>query len=249
MTKTYSYNKQKTKWEMSKIYFENRYNKPKKSFIDVKNIILKKFKKKKLKLLDVGSADSSFCYYLSNNKSIEVTNLEYDKSLVNYSKKKFPDFKIIQGDINNCKKIKRESFDVITCIGVISIFDDFRPSVNEMLRMVKKNGLIIISNMWNSFPIDLNIKIRRSEGKKPFNNTKWESGWNMISVNTMTKFLKFNKKVKKFKFINFFMDIELPKNEKNLMRAWTIKNNKGRKTHFNGIGREIDKKILVIDLK
>ena len=58
---------------------------------------------------------------------------------------------------------------MITCLGVMSIFDDFRPSLNEMIRMCKKSGLIIINNMWNSFPIDLNIKIRRSSSVKKDN--------------------------------------------------------------------------------
>ena len=246
----YSYKKQKQKWEMTDIYFQNRYQTPKKTFKISHQIIKKKFKNKNIELLDVGSAECAFSFYLSQkNKKTSVTNLEYDNKLVQLSKKNFPNFKIIRGDINSCKKIKTNSFNVITCLGVMSIFDDFRPSLNEMIRMCKKSGLIIINNMWNSFPIDLNIKIRRSSSVKKDNYMNWESGWNMISVATMSKYLDEHKKVKKFTFRNWHMDIDLKKKNSNLMRAWTIKNSKNQRVHFNGIGREIDKKFLIIEKK
>ena len=129
------------------------------------------------------------------------------------------------------------------------IFDDFRPSLKEMLRVCRPKGIIIINNMWNTYPIDLNIKIRRSVSLKKDNFKNWESGWNMISISTISNYLKSLKNVKRFKFIDWYMDVDLKKNNKNLMRAWTIKDNKNRRIHFNGIGRIIDKKFLVIEVK
>jgi len=246
----YKYKNQKQKWKMSDIYYENRYDRPKKTFNISFNIIKKKFVNKKIDLLDVGSAECAFGNYLYKKyKNIDITNLEYDKKLVKFSKKNFPNFKIIHGDINNCKKLKNSSFNVISCLGVLSIFDDFRPSLKEMLRVCRPKGIIIINNMWNSYPIDLNIKIRRSVSLKKDNFKNWESGWNMISISTISDYLKSLKNVKRFKFIDWYMDVDLKKNNKNLMRAWTIKDNKNRRIHFNGIGRVIDKKFLVIEVK
>ena len=246
----YSYRRQKQKWQMSNIYFENRFNKPQLNFKISLDVIKKKYKKNNIKLLDVGAAECAFAYYLKkNSQNIDVTNLEYDKKLVNFSKKKFPDYKIIHGDINKCKKIKSSYFDTITCLGVISIFDDFRPSINEMLRICKPKGLIIINNMWNAYPIDLNIKIRRSVPVKKDNFKNWESGWNMLSISTISNFLHTSKSVKKFEFFDWYMNVDLKKNKKNLMRAWTVKNKNKKRVHFNGIGRVIDKKFLVIEKK
>ena len=77
---------------MSNIYLENRFNKPKQTFKISHDFIVKKFKKNNIKLLDVGAAECAFAYYLKkNSKNIDVTNLEYDKKLINFSKKKFPD--------------------------------------------------------------------------------------------------------------------------------------------------------------
>lgn len=248
--KTYNYKKQKQKWQMSSIYLENRFNAPKKTFKISYSFIKKKFKNKKLKLLDVGSADCGFANYLNKKeKNFNITNLEYDKKLVNFSKKIFPDYKILQGDINKCKKLKDSFFEVVTCLGVLSIFDDFRPSINEMIRVCKPKGIIIINNMWNTYPIDLNIKIRRSIPIKKDNFKNWESGWNMLSISTISNYLKSYKSVKKFKFYNWYMDIDIKKDNKNLMRAWTIKNKDNKRIHFNGIGRVVDKKFLVIEKK
>lgn len=246
----YSYKKQKQKWQMSNIYLENRFNRPKKTFKISYNFIKKKFKNKDLKLLDVGAAECAFANYLEKKaKNIKITNLEYDKKLVNFSKKIFPEYRIIKGDINKCKKLKNSFFDVVTCLGVLSIFDDFRPSINEMLRVCKSKGVIIINNMWNTYPIDLNIKIRRSIPIEKDNFKNWESGWNMLSISTISSYLNSCKSVKKFKFHNWYMDLDLKKNNKNLMRAWTIKDKNNKRIHFNGIGRVIDKKFLVIEKK
>ena len=246
----YSYKKQKQKWQMSNIYLENRFNKPKKTFKISYNFIKKKFKNKNLQLLDVGAAECAFANYLKKNtKNIDITNLEYDKKLVNFSKKIFPDYKIIHGDINKCKNIKNSFFDVVTCLGDLSTFHDFRPSTNEMLRVCKPKGIIIINNMWNTYPIDLNIKIRRSISVKKDNFKNWESGWNMLSISTISSYLNSCKTVKKFKFYDWYMDVDLKKNNKNLMRAWTIKNKNKKRKKLNEIGRVIDKKFLVIEKK
>ena len=45
------------------------------------------------------------------------------------------------------------------------------------------------------------------------------------------------------------MSVDLKKDKKNLMRAWTIKDKNKKRVHFNGIGRIIDKKFLVIEKK
>ena len=86
----YKYKNQKQKWKMSDIYYENRYDRPKKTFKISYNIIKKKFVNKKIDLLDVGSAECAFGNYLYKKyKTINITNLEYDKKLVKFSKKKF----------------------------------------------------------------------------------------------------------------------------------------------------------------
>ena len=45
----YSYRRQKQKWQMSNIYLENRYNKPKQTFKIALDVIKKKFKKNNTK--------------------------------------------------------------------------------------------------------------------------------------------------------------------------------------------------------
>ena len=235
---------------MSKIYHENRYDNPKQTFEMTYKEIKNYFKKKNnIKIIDFGGAEAALAYYLlKKNPNFQITNLEYDKKLVNLSRKNVPDCITINGDINNCPKIKSNNFDVVVCLGVISIFDDFRPAINEMLRVAKKGGLIIINNMWNSFPIDLLIKVRhsRSDSQSKFNN--WESGWNMISINTISKFLKHNKKVKKFFFKKVIMKKDLFRKKDNLLRSWTQKDKYGKRYHFNGIGRLLDKRLLMIQI-
>tara|TARA_B100000029_G_scaffold369398_1_gene363229 strand:- start:3161 stop:3871 length:711 start_codon:yes stop_codon:yes gene_type:complete len=234
---------------MSNIYLQDRYKDPKQVFKTIYKIINNYNKDKNLKIIDFGGAEGAFAHFVINQQpNYEITNIEYDKKLLELSKKNVPLCKSIIGDINSCPKIKNNSYDIVTCIGVISIFDDFRPSINEMLRVVKKGGLIIINNMWNSYPIDLLIKVRHAKNgsQKKFNN--WESGWNMISIKTISEFLKNKKKVKSFSFKKVIMKKDLLKNKNNLLRSWTNKYKNGERYHFNGIGRLLDKRLLIIQI-
>ena len=48
-------------------------------------------------------------------------------------------------------------------IGVLSIFEDFETSLNNLTRWTKKGGKIYIFSFFNNYPIDVNIKFSKSE--------------------------------------------------------------------------------------
>ena len=62
----------------------------------------------------------------------------------------------------------------------------------------------------------------------------WESGYNIFSKQTISKFLKNKKEVKNFKFHKFTMKKKINQNPKDYLRAWTIGPDK-KKMIVNGL--------------
>ena len=116
------------------------------------------------------------------------------KKLKNYN------IKIISGSVLNKKVLKANISEITISSGVLPIFDDYKLFLNNLIHFTKKGGKIFIAALFNEFPIDVYVKYQRTKNiKKNF----LESGWNIFSKQTIFKFLKKNKKIKKFYFKNF----------------------------------------------
>ena len=55
----------------------------------------------------------------------EITGIEYVEELLDKAKNDFPNISFLQGNVLEKKSIEKK-FDVITLLGVLSIFDDYR---------------------------------------------------------------------------------------------------------------------------
>ena len=98
--------------------------------------------------------------------------------------------------------------------------------------------------MFNPYPVDVIIKYKLSKNyKKKF----FESGWNIFSRNSVSMFLKKNKKVKSFKYHEFVMPFDL-KPQSDPIRSWTVKAKKTR-LMVNGLSIIQPQTLLIITLK
>jgi ubiquinone/menaquinone biosynthesis C-methylase UbiE len=243
-----SENPNEAKWQMSEIYFENRYDKPKQTFKMTLDILKTHFGQGcSGRLLDIGTAEGALPYFLLKNlTAFNYTAIESDRDLVELANQLVPQCKTLKGDANDMRQFEDQSFDAITCLGVLSIFDDFRVAMDEILRLVKKNGIVIINNMWNSFPIDLIVKVRHATEGPQHNFGGWEAGWNMLSIKTMSEYLKHHPRVKRFVFDRLIMEEDILPRPENCLRSWTSLGWTGERELRNGIGRVLDKRILTI---
>ena len=206
---------------------EERFEKPKLSFIELFKIL--KTKPSDL-ILDVGCANGELLFNLSKKyKNNQLYGFEILPSLIKVAKKNLPEnVKIHKIDIN--KKIKiNKKFDVIIISGVISIFDNYEKPLTNLLKILKKNGKIMIFNHFNKFNIDVYIKYRTNSK----NSNVLQSGWNIHSIDGLKKFFKqHNKKIKIYKFKpkkSFKGKINDP------LRSWTFKNKKNENLITNGL--------------
>ena len=100
----------------------------------------------KKKLIDIGGANGAFCNYVrSKNKNIFLKNLDYNKQILESNSEIFKKNNIEYAvDDANSLNEKNGLYDYVTSFGVTQIFDDFKPSFSEMIRIAKPGGTICI---------------------------------------------------------------------------------------------------------
>lgn len=238
-------------WRMADIYLEDRYSSPKWVFRMVLGMLNEHFGAvTDMSLLDVGTAEAALpSYLLKHCPTLSITGVDYDPTLVELANRNVPNCKTVQGDANDLSQFNDRTFRAVTCIGVISIFDDYRPAMNEILRVAENGGLVLVQNFWNAFPVDLIIKTRHARSGPQDSFGDWEAGWNMLSIATMSAFLENHPRVESFDFTKVVLPYDLPARADNVMRSWTCMGSDGERYHMNGIGRLLDKRLLRIKLK
>ena len=86
----------------------------------------------------------------------------------------------------------KDKFDISFLTGVHSIFDETDILLDNLIYWTKPNGKLLITGLFNCFPYDVYIKYCKS---KDHGNGIVEPGWNMFSIETISKIL--NKKASK----------------------------------------------------
>ena len=215
---------------------ENRYKKPKESFKFLVRL-LKKLKlnfKNEIRIGDFGCGNGESSYYLINQfPKANIYGFDILPELINKAKKNVKNVEFFTGSVLDKNLTEYNTYDVSLLIGVLAIFDDFETALNNLIYWTKPNGKIYILSFFNNYPFDVNIKFSKSKNwqiKKP---KFWESGYNVFSKQTISKFLKGKKRVKDFKFYDFFIKKSLKMNHKDYLRSWTINSNK-KKLLING---------------
>lgn len=219
------------------IYSEKRYGTPKESFKQIVSLLKldkEENKDSNKKLLDVGCATGELLYYIREiNPAIRLDGVEYSENLVRRAK----DFlassgiSIAIGDANDLK-ISDSQYDFVVSSGVTSIFDDFRPSFNEMIRIAKDGARCLNLMMVNELDLDVIIKYINPA------NGRMESGWNKFSIKSISEFLKNHPNIIEYKFIKHEMPFDLLR-QKDLLRSWTMIDKDGKRILWNGLNMEI----------
>ena len=212
----------------------NIHDYPKDAFIRVADLIsnYKNKNKKKLTIVDIGCANGQFPSYLNTRfEKDNVLGYEYVEELVSAARVSYPNIKFSQASILDRSAISSSSCDVITLLGVLSIFDDIDPILSNLSHWIKPNGRVYIHGMFNPFDIDVFIKYRDS---KKYAENIFESGWNIISQSSITRILK-KYDAKFVKFYEFKISCDLKKNSEDPVRSWTEKLQNGERQIVNGI--------------
>lgn len=241
-----------TKREIDLEYLDQNFlKKPKQMHVESKNLILKNIKinpKKKFRIVDIGCADGQFLYLFNKNNTgqFELEGSDPQRELIEKAirdNKKNIKFKV--GTLLNKNLYKKNSLDVVSALGVLPIFDNYKEFIENLLYWVKPNGLILIASLFNNNNYDVNIKYNPST-KNNIDKVKKLSGWNIYSKKTMGLFLKSHKKVHDFKFYDFILQPTIQYNKKKPLKLWTVKTKNNKNLCINGLSVILDQKFLLI---
>jgi len=237
----------KSKRTHDKIYLsENRYRKPKEmfKFIEKRAFGKKKIKRKEI-VSDIGCAAGEYLFYLKKkHPEKSFIGIDVREDLLKKAKKFLPDVDLKKGSVLNKNIAKANVFHKTFLIGVHPIFDSFEKCFANLIYWTKPKGKIFICEMFNPYPVDVLIKYKLS---KNYKKKLFESGWNIFSKDSVSNFLRKQKKVKSFKFEEFVMPFDL-KRQKDPIRSWTIKTKKTR-LMVNGLSIIQPQTLLTINLK
>lgn len=137
--------------------------------------------------------------------------------------------KAVLGDISNPDTYKDkmgelQDCDFVTMMGVLGIFDDFKPIIQNALKFIKKDGILYIFTSFNPENLDIIIRSKYSDR---------ECDWNYFSIYSLKKYC--NEIGCSIDFIPFHIEIDIPKHDDDPLRSWTINIGDGEKMVINGL--------------
>lgn len=96
-------------------------------------------RKKISNLLDVGCSNGSFLYYAKSKIDCDFFGVEPLSNLISLAKNNVKDVKFIKAKLFDKKLNKmRNSFDVVTAMGVLGLFDNPKAAIERLLFFLKK---------------------------------------------------------------------------------------------------------------
>jgi SAM-dependent methyltransferase len=215
---------------------EDRKKNPKEYFKFVGSFI-KKYQDKRsgitMKLLDVGCATGEFLYYLDDDicrdQDIHFYGMDIMDELINKARTNLPDRIFLIGDISNEESLPQSKFDVLTMLGVHSIFDNITGILANAINLTNGGGKILIFGIFNPVDYDVLVKVKASSQRI---DDVWESGWNCWSLETVGSFLK--SKGLNFSFHPFNLNIDIAPNASDPLRSFTQRLADGSRQVING---------------
>ena len=98
-------------------------------------------------ILDLGTAEGRMLEKIKiKHPSSLCVGIDYSLPLLNYGAKRFPEIKLVRADVQNLRFLKEETFDVIIAAAVMEHLTYPQKMLSESFRLLKKNGIIIITS-------------------------------------------------------------------------------------------------------
>lgn len=208
---------------------ETDYSKPKEIFKFMGELIPRQYYIGS-SVLDAGCATGHFLHYLSTiMEGADLSGIDISYRMISYAREHVPEAKFRVGSILNKRSLGGE-YDVVVCGGVISLLDDPLRPFKNLLSCVKKDGILLVSSVFNDDPIDVVMRYRRVGSRNDF----WEKGWNIFSRKTIDRILASSGHKLEWEWHCFKMPFSINKKSDDPMRSWTIAAGKNRHQLVNG---------------
>jgi 2-polyprenyl-3-methyl-5-hydroxy-6-metoxy-1,4-benzoquinol methylase len=158
---------------------------------------------------------------------LSVVGFDLLPELVDKAKKYAENCTFYQGDILKPTSSPKNFAQIVTCTGVLSIFDSFECCIDNLIYWEKPGGIIFLHSLFNNYPVDVQVKYNLSRN---YGQGVLESGWNIFSKESVSSHLnklKSKNVIKSFVFHDFEMRREILKKE-DIIRSWTQRDENGQ---------------------
>jgi trans-aconitate methyltransferase len=199
---------------------EGWLQRPKDSAIALGDLIERHMAQPSGRLLDVGCATGELMAYLGQRfPALQCTGLDVFEDLVTTGQRLLPSASFVQGSILEPPPELLGRFDIVTAIGVMSIFDEAQLERfwRNLLACCKPGGLVVVLSPLNEYGIDALIRHRK---RKDGQRLAWETGWNIYAFETVREVLS-ALQADRVEFERFeFRQVLEPREDR--IRTWTL---------------------------
>lgn len=192
------------------------------------------------RFLDVGCATGELIYFLKQRfTGLEFTGVDKQPEFLERarSQPRLRDVSFVQGDALAFRDA--EPFDVVSCFGVISIFEAFEPLLANLLANTRKGGRIFVHGLFNDVDIDVRLMYRDHHNRKD-----WNGGFNIFSLIQVGNWLESH--AASWRAVPVELDVDIAPRQDFPHRAYTVKLESGRRATANGLCLMLPEKILEI---
>lgn len=195
------------------------------------------------RLLDVGCATGELLGFLAGSfPGLELVGADVFEDLLVTGRRLLPAAQFVNASALELPGEFRESFDVVTAVGVMSIFDD-----EQLLRFwqglldaTRLGGMIAVLSPLNEYGVDTLVQHRkRRDGQR----LDWETGWNVFSTDTIIETLAgLGQQVSFERFV--FKPVLEPRPDP--VRTWTLPTQKNPHQLTNGLKLLVDHYFMLV---
>ena len=150
--------------------------------------------KKNKRVVDFGCAAGEFLYFLSRAYAGPIyMGVDVLDVLVEKARTRSPSVTWQSGSVLEPDLIAKNSIDTAFLSGVLSIFDDYQPALDNLISWTRPAGHIFVFGVFNPHPVDVWVKYRSVDEHAELHR---EPGWNVFSRKSIGAYLGGVDKVK-----------------------------------------------------
>ena len=101
--------------------------------------------KKNSKILDAGCGTGLVAEALSDMNFKNIIGLDYSMDMLNVAKDKKIYTRLVQESLNKKTSLRSNQFDIVLCTGVLTSGHVGAKAINELIRVTKNKGYLILS--------------------------------------------------------------------------------------------------------
>ena len=223
---------------------EDRYEKPKELFRFIGDLIEKHGVAENASMLDAGCATGELIYYLRGRfpNITRFNGIDISQAMIDQAGFVMPDTTFVVGSLTEPADFSDRDYDIVTCSGVLSCFDEPDIPVMNLLNSTRAGGSVYIYSPFNDDPIDVISRYRRAENV----DSPWEGGWNIFSRTTIERLLTASGYDLRWEWHSFDIPFDLVKRSDDPMRTWTIRTEEKERQTVNGACQLINGAVLKI---